>query len=73
VTDDELKRLFEAQTQEAAKAHADTRRHFEVVAERLETRFDGLAESIQILDEKVDRQTASIRDEMRRGLATLRP
>ncbi|HVT04216.1 MAG TPA: hypothetical protein VHL58_12680 [Thermoanaerobaculia bacterium] len=45
MTDDDLKRMFDALRQDNAAAHAETRRHFDVTAERLEKRFDTLAES----------------------------
>ena len=58
-----------AKWQENAAAHAETRRHFEVIAERLEKKIDAVAESVAIVDEKLDRETADIREEMRRGFA----
>jgi chaperonin cofactor prefoldin len=58
VTDDELKRLFDSLREENAAMHAETRRHFEVTLERLETRFDTLAESVQHVGEKLDRTAA---------------
>ena len=49
--------------------HAETRRHFDVVAEGLDTRIDRLAEAVQLVDLKVDRQADDIRAEMRQGFA----
>jgi predicted nucleic acid-binding Zn-ribbon protein len=49
VDDDELKRAFE-----------DTRRHFDVVAERLDSKIDGVAER---LDSKVDGAVEGLRRE----------
>jgi hypothetical protein len=45
--------------QENAAAHAETRRHFDVSVERLETRFDGLAETVLAINEKLDRTPQS--------------
>lgn len=58
--DEELKRLLESTA-------AETRRHFDVIAERLETRLDGLSEAVTIVDEKIDRKTAVIEERMERG------
>jgi hypothetical protein len=76
VTDDELKGLFQAMRQEMAEmrqenaeAHAETRRHMDVVIERVDGRIDLLAEALQLvnenlqskivaLDQKVDKTTA---------------
>jgi polyhydroxyalkanoate synthesis regulator phasin len=60
MTDEELKKLFET-------SEANTRRHFDVVGERLDKRIDTLAETVALLDEKVTREIASVRDEMRHG------
>lgn len=58
MTDDDLRRLFE-----------ETRRHFDAVAERLERRLDAVAESVTLIDEKLDRTADEIREKMRRGFA----
>ena len=58
--DEELKKLIESSATE-------TRRHFDVVAERLEKRFDALSEAISVVDEKLDRKTADIEERMDRG------
>lgn len=58
MNDDELRRLFE-----------ETRRHFDVVAERLERRIDAVAESVTVLDEKVDRRIDDVEQRMARGFA----
>lgn len=47
----------------------DLRRHFDLTLERLGDRFDSLAEATALLDEKLDRRTNSIEEEMRRGFA----
>ena len=44
--------------------HAETRRHFDITVERWETRFDLLAESVQMVDQKLDRNVAEIREEI---------
>jgi len=62
VTDDELKRLLQS-------GATETRRHFDVTAERLEKRFDGLAEMIAAIDEKYDRRIAQLEQRMQEGFA----
>jgi methyl-accepting chemotaxis protein len=83
MTDDELKKLFEAnasETRELAtemrgtaaemrESVVDLRRHFDVAVEHMDTRFDRLAESVALVNEKLDREAADIRVEMRRGFA----
>jgi predicted nucleic acid-binding Zn-ribbon protein len=76
VTDEDLRRLFEETRQQIDSSASETRgyvdemrRHFDVRFEDIETRFDALAEGVQLLDEKVDRGNSDIRDEMRRGFA----
>lgn len=59
MTDDELKRLFDTMRQDNHAAHAETRRRFEVSAERLEKRFDTLAESVIAINEQVERIESS--------------
>ncbi|HKS21708.1 MAG TPA: hypothetical protein VJZ76_02830 [Thermoanaerobaculia bacterium] len=49
---------------EMAAEHAETRRHFDITVERWETRFDLLAESVQMVDQKLDRNVADIREEI---------
>ena len=49
---------------EMAAEHAETRRHFDITVERWETRFDLLAESVQLVDQKLDRNVAEIREEI---------
>ena len=45
--------------------HTETRRQFGAYAERLEHRFDLLAEQVQLVDAKVDREVTDIRQEMK--------
>src|ERR1043165_4090063 len=49
---------------EMAAEHVETRRHFDITVERWETRFDLLAESVQMVDQKLDRNVADIREEI---------
>jgi len=84
MTDEELKGLFDglgdalrgemrAQSGELRGEmradRAELRRHFDEVAERFDSKYDLLAEGIMNLDEKMDRNHASIREEMRHGFA----
>jgi hypothetical protein len=52
--------------QENAVAHAETRRHFEVVAERSEHKIALLAESVIQTREFLNREATDIREEVRR-------
>lgn len=82
VTDEELRRLFEETRQridssadetrrhvdqKVAQSTAEMRRYFDVYAEDMSTKFGVLAEGLQALDEKLERETSDIRGEMRRG------
>lgn len=58
----ETRRHFD---QRMAAEHAETRRHFDITVERWETRFDLLAESIQLVDQKLDRNVVEIREEIK--------
>src|SRR5258708_18087204 len=55
--------------QENASAHLETRRHFDVSIERLEKRFDLLAETLPAVDQKLDPKTAELEEGIRRGFA----
>lgn len=57
---DDLKHLLEAMRQENATAHEETRRHFDVAVERIETRFDFLAETVQHIGEELQRTRVSL-------------
>lgn len=50
--------------QENAAAHAETRRHFDVTVERLEKKFDTLAETVGYLNEKIDRRSAELEEKI---------
>jgi hypothetical protein len=58
-----------ATRRENAELHVETRRHFEIVAERLNKRVDFAVEGIAAVDQKLDRNAADIREEMRSGFA----
>ncbi len=62
----ETRRHFETTL---AEAHAETHRHFDVAVERMDRRFDSLAEAVQLVDEKVDRKGASLELEIERTAA----
>ena len=74
MTDEDLKALFAAlqrenagMREENAAAHAETRRHFEVLTEGTRKDIQIVAESVAVLNEKLDREAGDIREEMRRG------
>ncbi len=83
MTDEELKSLFDAMRQdtaamlqenaatrqENAAAHEETRRHFDVAAERLEKRFGLLAESVAHLDDELQRTRTSLDEKIDRTAA----
>ena len=58
----DLKRLIE-------NTAAETRRHFDVVAESIEQKVEGLAEAVTQLDEKLDRKIDTLEENMNRGFA----
>lgn len=58
MTDDELKRLLEAQA-------IETRRHFDVVIERQDSRLDAMNEAISIGFERQDRRFTAVEEAMR--------
>lgn len=60
---------FAAVRQENAAAHAETRHEFHIAVERMDRGFDLLGEGILNIDQKLDREAADIRGEMRRGFA----
>jgi uncharacterized protein YceH (UPF0502 family) len=69
MTDDDLKRLLDTMRQENGAAHAETRRHFDVTAERLDGKIDAVAESVANVDEKLDRRIDDLEQRMERGFA----
>ncbi|MGZ5443137.1 MAG: hypothetical protein ACXW5U_14100 [Thermoanaerobaculia bacterium] len=58
--DEDLKHLLGAMREENATAHDETRRHFDVAVERIETRFDFLAEMVQQVSEELQRTRVSL-------------
>jgi t-SNARE complex subunit (syntaxin) len=54
---------------EMVASHADLRRHFDETVENFDAKYDLLAEGIMNLNEKMDRNNADIRQEMRQGFA----
>lgn len=45
------------------------RRHLDVYAEDVNRKFELVAEGLQSLNDKIEREASDIRDEMRRGFA----
>lgn len=54
--DDDLKKWIESTAEE-------TRRHFDVVAERLESKIDTIAEGVMTANERIDRLDGEMHDE----------
>ncbi len=76
MTDDDLKGLFAAlqrenagMREENAAAHADTRRHFEVLTEGSRKDIQLVAESVLLLREKLDRTASSLDEKIERTAA----
>ncbi len=75
MTDDELERLLDANAAEnrryfdetADRFAAENRHHFEVATEATKHNIGLVAEKVTSIDEKLSRETAAIREEMRRG------
>ncbi len=67
MTDDELKALFK----ELAGAIEDSRRYIDIFAEGLRHEIRVVAEKVTGLDEKLTREAADIRGEMRQGFADM--
>ncbi len=60
--DEELRTLIE-------DTAAQTRRHFDTVAERLEKSIDAVAESVTVVDEKLSRRIDRFEERVERGFA----
>jgi hypothetical protein len=73
VTTAETRRYMDVTTAETRKHFdatvADIHHKFEIKTEHLDAKIQLVVETVALLDEKVDREAASIRDEMRRGFA----
>jgi len=54
--DDDLKKWIESTA-------AETRRHFDVVAERLESKIETIAEGVMTSNERIERLDATVHDE----------
>ena len=82
--DEELKRLLETMREETRRhfdvaverletrfdaKHDETRRHFDVTVERLETRFDLLAETVQHVNEELQRTHVSLNEKIEQTAA----
>jgi SMC interacting uncharacterized protein involved in chromosome segregation len=89
--DDDVKRLLEEMREENAKAHQETRRHFDVAVERIETRsaesheetrrhfdvaverietrFDLLAETVQHVNEELQRTRVGLNEKIEQSAA----
>jgi hypothetical protein len=61
------RREFAAIRQENASGHAETRHQFEIVTEATKHEIRLVAESVAVVNEKLDRTAADIREEMRLG------
>jgi hypothetical protein len=69
MSDEELKGMFETLLREVRGELSDLRHQFNIVLERLDRGFGLLAEGILNIDQKLDREAADIRGEMRHGFA----
>jgi hypothetical protein len=80
MSDEELKRLFEAMEQRNAAAHQETRRQFKESTEQITRHFDVtseamrhdvqlVAEAVTTLDEKLTREVTRLDEKMDRGFA----
>jgi len=66
VAHEETRRVLRA---EIAAAHHDSRLHVESTVDRMHPKLDLLVDGIRNVDEKLDREAADIRAEMRQGFA----
>jgi hypothetical protein len=65
--DDELRQVLDAMQRGNAAAHAETRRHFDIVAEELRHEVRIVAEGVGSLTERIDRlevQIAKVTDNL---------
>lgn len=58
--ENDFKRLLEDMS-------VDMRRHFDVMAERLEKKVDGVEEKVALVDEKLDRKFDALEERMESG------
>ena len=64
MSDEELKKLLSSIRSDSAADRDEVRKHFDVVAERLESRFDLLAEGMTRLDEKCSQRFESVESKL---------
>ena len=55
--------------EENTAAHKKTRRHFDITAEDLRHKIELVSEGVENVDQRLTREAADIRDEMREGFA----
>ena len=60
---------FEEMQRRNDEAHAETRRHFDVAQEAMHGQIQLLAEKVTMVDDRLTREAADIRTEMRQGFA----
>jgi hypothetical protein len=72
MTDDDLKRLFDAMRQENI-SHPETRWHFDVAVEHMGGRLDLLAESVAHVDDELGRTGTGLDDKIERTGAETQP
>jgi predicted RNase H-like nuclease (RuvC/YqgF family) len=60
MSDDEIRKLFETHSSEI-------RRHFDVMVERMESKFTFLAEHVDEQIDRLDRKVDQLREDMRQG------
>ena len=67
--DEDLKQLLETMQRQNADAEQETRRHFDVAVERIETRFDLLAEMVQSVNQELRSTRVSLDEKIERSAA----
>lgn len=65
----ETRQRFDAMEKHVDSTAAENRRHFDVTADGLRHDFRLVVEKVISIDEKLEREAADIRDEMRKGFA----
>ena len=66
---DEFRTAMGELRRENAAEHLETRHHFDRVSESLESKIELVAESVVMVNQKLDRELADVRHEMRMGFA----
>jgi hypothetical protein len=67
--DDDLKRLLGTIRKESAAAHVDTRRYFDVVSEATRQEIRTVAESVALVNEKLDITALRLDEKIQRTAA----